>query len=98
MIRFFFHPKPIRGFFCRAEHLFRLRVRTRTMCGCYLSVINYVIKQYHPGVNTWREFICLSIYCKCECVSSSYLIAVGLVPDELEAWNALLGAHHSDIF
>lgn len=28
----------------------------------------------------------------------SYLHAVGLVLDELEAWDALLGAHHSDIF
>lgn len=28
----------------------------------------------------------------------TYLLAVGLVPDELEAWNSLLRAHHSDIF
>lgn len=28
----------------------------------------------------------------------THLLTVGLVPDELEAWNALLVAHHPDIF
>lgn len=32
-----------------------------------------------------------------ECMGT-YVVDIGLVPDELEAWNALLVAHHSDIF
>lgn len=51
MIRFFFHPKPMLcSFFYCVEHLFRLRVCTWTMSGCYLSVINYVIKWSQPSV------------------------------------------------
>ena len=41
---------PLFLFIYCAEHLFRLRVCTRTMCGCYLTVINYVIKQPRPCV------------------------------------------------
>lgn len=54
----------------------------------------------------------VSVYCKCTaCVQAelclylcvcfsvgTYLLAVGLRPDELEARNALLGAHNPDIF
>ena len=75
-------------------------------CGCYLTVINYVIKRSRPGV--YMNYRHGSVYCKCTvhvqvylwvcCSVGTYLVAAGLVPDELEPWNALLGARHSDIF
>lgn len=43
-----------------------------------------------PGV-----YICVTFYRR---IYLLYLVAAGLVPDKLEAWNALGGADHSDIF
>lgn len=100
MITFFFHPKPIPFFsLCWTS----VQVTCVYLCGCYLSVINYVIKRAHPGVYICVSFMYVSIYCKCTvclwacCSMGTYLMAVGLVLDELEAWNALLRARHSDI-